>query len=100
MNICLGTDSLASTDSLSMFDEMRQLARRHPWLHAQEVLSMATVNGAKALGIQTGRIEAGALADLIAIPFTESIENIYETVLAHAKPVAWLMVNGQRLPEI
>ena len=100
VNICLGTDSLASTDSLSMFEEMRQLARRHPWLNAQEILSMATLNGAKALGIQAGRLEAGALADLIAIPFAGGMEGIYETVLAHANPVAWLMVNGQRLPEI
>jgi cytosine/adenosine deaminase-related metal-dependent hydrolase len=100
VNVCLGTDSLASTDSLSMFDEMRQLARRHPWLHAEEILRMATINGAKAMGLAAGKIEPGALADLITVPYAGDPTGVYEAVLAHAKPVAWMMVNGQQLPEI
>ena len=100
VNVCLGTDSLASTDSLSMFDEMRQLARRHPWLNADEVVNMATVNGAKALGLAVGKLEPGTLADLIALPYAGDATQVYDAVLAHTKPVAWMMVNGQRLPEI
>ena len=47
---CLGTDSLASVDSLSMFDEMRFVAREFPHLEPSRILEMATLNGAKALG--------------------------------------------------
>ncbi len=48
LNICLGTDSLASNDRLSMLHEMRML-RGVP---LSEMLGWATVNGAAALGMQ------------------------------------------------
>ena len=99
VNVCLGTDSLASTDSLSMFDEMRNLSRRHGWLNPEEILRMATLNGARALGIPAGRIEAGALADLIALPFAGDLSKVHQTILNYRDPVAWMMVNGQLLAE-
>ena len=49
-NICLGTDSLASNDSLSLFSEMRTVRDAHPTMNAREILEMATVNGALRLG--------------------------------------------------
>ena len=98
VNVCLGTDSLASTDSLSMFDEMRQMARRAPWLNAVEVLRMGTENGARALGMNAGKIEVGALADLIALPYRGASKEVYEAVLDYREPVAWMMLNGQPSP--
>jgi cytosine/adenosine deaminase-related metal-dependent hydrolase len=98
VNICLGTDSLASTDSLSMFDEMRILAETNPQLHAAEILEMATVNGARALGFDGGKIAAGAVADLIAIPAPDTHTELPEAVLTHHAPVRWMMLNGQILP--
>ena len=98
VNVCLGTDSLASTESLSLFDEMRQLARRAPWLHAAEVLRMGTENGARALGMNAGKIEVGALADLIALPYCGETKEVYEAVLDYRDPVAWMMLNGQLSP--
>jgi cytosine/adenosine deaminase-related metal-dependent hydrolase len=98
VNVCLGTDSLASTESLSMFDEMRQMARRAPWLNAAEVLRMGTENGARALGMNAGKIEVGALADLIALPFRGGTREVYEAVLDYREPVAWMMLNGQLPP--
>ncbi len=97
MNICLGTDSLASTHSLSMFDEMRILADREQWLHPADVITMATMNGARALRLNAGKIEPGALADLIAVPHDGSFRDIHAAVIAHREPVAWMMIDGQIL---
>jgi len=64
----LGTDSLASTESLSMFDEMRFVAGRYPTLSPDTILAMATVNGARALGrFDLGTISPGQTARLIYV---------------------------------
>jgi aminodeoxyfutalosine deaminase len=97
VNLCLGTDSLASTDSLSMFDEMRTLSSAAPGLAPAEILAMATVNGARALGFDGGKIAPGAAADLIAVPHTGGSADILDAVLAHRAPVAWMMLNGEVL---
>jgi len=99
MNICLGTDSLASTFSLSMFDEMRILADREQWLHPADVVAMATLNGARALNLNAGKIEPGALADLIAIPHNGSFRDVHAAVIANREPVAWMMIDGQILSQ-
>jgi cytosine/adenosine deaminase-related metal-dependent hydrolase len=97
INVCLGTDSLASTDSLSLPDEMRLLAEREPWLHPAEILAMATLNGAQALGMNAGKIVPGALADLIALPVAGNVRSIHAEVLACREPVAWMMLDGKIL---
>jgi cytosine/adenosine deaminase-related metal-dependent hydrolase len=103
VNICLGTDSLASvhktrrqTVQLSMFDEMRQLAQTDPWLPPRTILRMATRNGARALGLsgRVGELSEKAYADLIAIPFTGKTSQVYEAVLAHQGPVSASLING------
>ena len=62
VNVCLGTDSLASvykprrqSVELSLFEEMRALAKNEPSLSARKIVRMATLNGARALGMD-GRI--------------------------------------------
>jgi len=59
--ICLGTDSLASNDSLSILDEMKSIMYHFPEFDFSEVLSWATINGAKALNIENnfGSFEIG-----------------------------------------
>ena len=71
VNVCLGTDGAASNNAQNMFREMGLLALIHKGTHdtpqcvsADEVLAMATRNGAKALGLDTGSIEVGKKADL------------------------------------
>ncbi len=73
-NVAIGTDSCASNNSLDMFKEMKLAALLHKnakWdatlVPAQKALDMATVNGAKALGIDAGSVEEGKLADLLVI---------------------------------
>ena len=98
-NVCLGTDSLASNSSLSLFSEMRELLRKEPWVSPREVLAMATVNGAQALGLKNslGQIRKGALADFIAIPHSQPAPDIYETIVAFEESTPWMMVNGALL---
>lgn len=97
VNLCLGTDSLASTDSLSLFEEMRMLGAVEPWLRPEELLRMVTVNPARALRRrgQLGKIVPGALADLIAVPSPGSLSGVYEDIVNHDEPVSWMMIDGQ-----
>ena len=62
---CLGTDSLASNDGLSMLAEIRRLSARG--VPAREALRAGTEAGARALGFGSGRLEPGANADWIAV---------------------------------
>jgi cytosine/adenosine deaminase-related metal-dependent hydrolase len=99
VNVCLGTDSLASTLTLSMFDEMRILARQEPQLDPSEIIKMATLNGAMALGIEAGKIEPGALADLIALPHADNAREVHAAVIENREPVVWMMLDGKILSQ-
>jgi aminodeoxyfutalosine deaminase len=98
-NICLGTDSLASNSSLSLFSEMRELMRKEPGISPREVLTMATVNAAHAIG-QTdslGRITPGFHADLIAIPSLQAGKKAFDTIVQFEGIIPWVMVDGEEL---
>jgi aminodeoxyfutalosine deaminase len=95
-NICLGTDSLASNESLSLFAEMRAFHRSEPAISPQKILEMVTANAALALRQQEtlGRIRPGFRADLISIPSSGS-PNLFEQIVGFDGPVDWTMVNGK-----
>jgi aminodeoxyfutalosine deaminase len=104
VNICLGTDSLATVrkngrqkPELNMFAEMRALANREKNLTPLEILKMATIAGARALGMagKTGELSPNALADLIAIPFTGKPPGVAESVMENTDRVAVSMVAGR-----
>jgi cytosine/adenosine deaminase-related metal-dependent hydrolase len=68
--LALGTDSLASNDSLSLWDEMRFLHREFPDVFTPaEVLEMATLGSAGALHLEseTGSLEKGKRADFLVV---------------------------------
>jgi 5-methylthioadenosine/S-adenosylhomocysteine deaminase len=76
VNVSLGTDGAASNNNLNLFEEMHLAALLQKWLRrdaealpAREVLRMATIRGARALGLdaEIGSVEAGKKADLIMI---------------------------------
>ncbi|MCX7703487.1 MAG: amidohydrolase family protein [Planctomycetota bacterium] len=66
--VIFGTDSLASTPSLSILDELKFVKRERPALPAEKLLSLATRTAARLiLGEEFGVIREGAPADLCAI---------------------------------
>jgi len=78
VNICLGTDSVASNNNLDMFKEMKfgallqKVNERDPTIaSAPEIFEIATKNGAKALKINSGEIKIEKLADLILIDLNQ-----------------------------
>jgi len=104
VNVCLGTDSLASVRTtradrtdLTMFAEMELLAERAPDLAPAAIVRMATANGAVALrrGGQLGQLTPGACADAIAIPYSGSLNEVWAAVVHHRGPVKASMIRGQ-----
>jgi len=76
VRVCIGTDSPASTPSFDMFDEMRAAIigarareRRPDALSAADALELATLGGARALGLdaEIGSIAPGKWADLTVL---------------------------------
>ena len=99
-NICLGTDSLASNESLSLFAEMRAFQRSEPGISPDKILEMVTVNPGLALdqsrhGGKLGRIRAGSQADLIAVPCSGD-GNLFEQIVAFDGPVDWMLLDGKQ----
>ena len=77
-NVCIGTDGCASSNNLDILEAMKTAALfQKAWrddpkaLPLEELLDMATINGAKALRLNSGRLVEGALAD-ISIVETDS----------------------------
>ena len=96
LNICLGTDSLASNDNLSLFAEMRAFQRSEPGISPHKILEMVTVNAALALHRENafGRIRPGFRADLVSIPCSGG-RHLFEQIVAFDGPIDWMMVNGR-----
>ncbi len=73
-NVCLGTDGVASNNSLDMFQTAKMAAllqKHHYWradaLPCGRALDFATVNGARAMGFNAGALEEGRLADIVLL---------------------------------
>lgn len=80
----LGTDSLASCNSLSMADEMAFAAQNYFDVSAAEILAMATCYGAMALGLDSdfGTLEPGRLAKFLFVPAeADTPEHLLEIII-------------------
>jgi 5-methylthioadenosine/S-adenosylhomocysteine deaminase len=112
INIALGTDSSASNNNLDMFEEMqlaamlsKAVADDASAIPAQQVLEMATINGARALGIEqeTGSLEIGKAADIAAIDLsavnTQPVYNPVSQIVyaAHSEQVTDVWIAGKRV---
>ncbi|WP_372798394.1 amidohydrolase [Pontiella sp.] len=74
VKLSLGTDGASSNNNLCMLEEMKIAAMQAKVTHgdptvlpAQTVFEMATCNGARALGLETGAIREGLLADCVLV---------------------------------
>jgi cytosine/adenosine deaminase-related metal-dependent hydrolase len=104
VNVCLGTDSLASViperapgPELNLFTEMQTFAGAHPGVSPSVILRLATCNGARALGLQgsVGEIAPDSFADLIAIPFSGTMEEADSAVVHFGGKVERSMIDGR-----
>lgn len=68
--VALGTDSRASNPDLDVLNELRFAARRHPLVSPREILRMATIDAAGALGLddRAGSLAVGKVADFVVLP--------------------------------
>jgi cytosine/adenosine deaminase-related metal-dependent hydrolase len=103
VNLCLGTDSLASVRKhpsreleLNLGLEMRTFAKKNPGVSPRQILEMATINGARALGARgrIGELKPGAFADLIALPYAGPPAKVAEAVVHHSHRVNAGMIGG------
>lgn len=109
-NVGLGTDGIGSTTTLDMFEEMKTAAylqkvntMEPTAINAYEILQMATIEGARVLGMedQIGSIEPGKKADLIFIktdkihlqPENDVCSNIVYS--ANGSDVEMVMIDGK-----
>jgi len=99
VTVALGTDSLASNESLSILDEMRFLARLRKDLRSEEIFRLATLNGAAALGFRgrLGRLRRGHWADMTVLELPESTRarNLTEQILEGAGECIGTVVQGE-----
>jgi 5-methylthioadenosine/S-adenosylhomocysteine deaminase len=112
INVALGTDGAASNNDLDMLGEMRTaallakaVANNASAVPAMIALQMATINGAKALGLdkEIGSLAIGKAADVIALDLDcLSTQPVYDPVsqivyAANRQQVTDVWVNGKRL---
>ena len=99
INVCLGTDSLAGNDSLSILDEMRFLHKEYAKLDLHAIFEMATINGALALhwSDKVGSISPGKDADLVAIPLTKTQLDPLQDILSGSATPSHTFVGGRKI---
>ena len=112
INVSIGTDGAASNNNLDMLEETRSAAlmskvftRDVTSIDAFQALTMATINGARFLGLdeKIGSLEAGKLADIIAVdlsdinsqPIYNPVSQLVYTATGHQVSHTW--VNGKLL---
>ncbi|OGO84458.1 MAG: hypothetical protein A2Y22_05475 [Clostridiales bacterium GWD2_32_59] len=109
VNVCLGTDGAGSNNNLDMFKELRlasylqKVSTYDPTaFNVDTALKVATVNGAKALGIENlGQIKEGYKADLIIIDASKTYyypkTNIKSQIVysGNAEDVETVIINGR-----
>ena len=114
VRVALGTDGAATNNDLDMFGEMRTAALIHKGvsmdptvMNAEEVFAMATINGARALGLgdRIGSLEPGKLADIALVSLASAHMtphyNAYSQLVyaANKSDVTGVMIHGRPVME-
>ena len=107
VHVCIGTDGNGSNNNIDMFREMfvaailQKGANRKPdCISAYDVMKMATVNGAEALGYNGGRLQRGAVADITILknsPYLQPVHDLFGMVVYSAvgADVDYTIVDGK-----
>jgi cytosine/adenosine deaminase-related metal-dependent hydrolase len=101
VTMALGTDSRASNPDLSLLEEVRYVAANHPQVAPEKILELATLGGAKALGLDrcTGTLTVGKRADLVALDASGSWRaqaDMIEALLHESSRVVGTWIGGVR----
>jgi len=104
MPYTVATDGLSSNDSLNIFDELRATLMLHHQAPlaklAHTLMASVTSDAADILGLDTGRIETGKLADFAIVTLNEipkREEEIALWTILHTQNVAALFINGEEV---
>lgn len=112
VTVSLGTDGAASNNSLDMMETMKVCALLHKaWtgnptaVSARTMVEMATVNGARSLGLKAGVLEKGYLADVVlldlkeanAVPYHDYVSNVVYSM--QSRNVDTVICNGKVILE-
>ena len=91
--VALGTDSLATAPDLDLFTEVAHLRQDHPGVSPAAALRIATLNGARALGMagDLGSIEEGKLAALAVVGLNDPNDDPLEAVTWSSENVSPLL---------
>jgi cytosine/adenosine deaminase-related metal-dependent hydrolase len=92
VNVCLGTDSLASSPSLSVLEEARHVFARESGADPRTLLEMATRRGARALGLENvvGDLREGLAAEFAVVQPVAETREVLAAILAGEGNVARL----------
>ena len=96
IRVALGTDSMASNDSLNFLEEIRMADKLLPDVSRKEILMMATRFGGEILHLPCGKIESGQKADIIGFRISSQGEDWHDMPFdPQRKKVDFYMANGK-----
>jgi len=100
LKIGLGTDSLASCDSLSIFTELAALSSHYPGIAPETLFKMATLNGSAALGLahDYGTLSKGKQALMIYLPMTPKNPKTLIERLVNSPDAAPNVIDARKAP--
>lgn len=94
VDVAFGTDSLASVDTLNLFDELAEARRLAPRVPAAALLRSATYVGARALGFDDdyGSLDVGRRGDVLVVRIPQDVTDVEEYLVGgiEAADVSWL----------
>lgn len=102
IDFTIGTDGLSSNNSLSMFDELRNALMMHTDENIIEfsktLLKAATINASKAMGLNKGKLQKDADADIISITLADEVvdkDDLAMQIILHTKSVEKTIIGGE-----
>lgn len=93
VDVAVGTDSLASVGDLNLFSELQTMRWLAPSVPASKILESATLQGARALGLDDlGSLTAGKRAKIVSVGLPANVDDVEEYLVSGitAPQIAWV----------